>query len=120
MIEELKQLTELLVTLPELALWGLVGFGIFKLIVYLSTTGAAIYALKIIAASTLKIYTTEKKVTYQYGTDYFIDRNLKKRFENLIKRSMFSTGVFMHESDLELLEEAVESILDKRKKADAQ
>lgn len=48
MAEELKQVIDVLAALPAFTMWGLAGFALFKLVVYLSTTGAIVLISKLL------------------------------------------------------------------------
>ena len=47
MIEELKYIVDLIAKIPETGLWILGGFGIYKLVSYLSVTGSVVFILKL-------------------------------------------------------------------------
>lgn len=47
MMEEIKELLHLIEKIPSLTLWILGGFGVYKLVMYLSTTGAIVLISKL-------------------------------------------------------------------------
>lgn len=48
MIEELKQLLTIVEKMPSMVLWTLFGFAVFKLVIYLSTTGSVVFIIKLV------------------------------------------------------------------------
>lgn len=63
MIDELKQLIGMIEKVPETALWILLGFAVYKLVVYLSGTGAIVFCIKL---------------AIEKGHDMFIRRQAEK------------------------------------------
>ncbi len=47
MIEEIKMIVQLLSKVTDGALYGLLGYGVYKLIMYLSMTGSIVYISKL-------------------------------------------------------------------------
>lgn len=48
MIEEIKALMDILGKLPDMALHGFIAYGIYKIIIYLATTGSIAYIAKLL------------------------------------------------------------------------
>ena len=111
MIEELKTLLDMVAELPTMALWLLGGFFLFKLIVYLSTTGAIVYGLKLLFDTVITCWKTERPPRkFQQSVkldDEVIDDVTKERFLTFLKRCKKTTGIYLHNTDLRWLEEAV-------------
>jgi hypothetical protein len=121
MIEELKQLLDVMKELPELAIWSVLGFGIYKLVVYLSTTGSIVFILKLAIEKLHDMKTRDPKpVTHVYSLKSitFMGEAEEALTESLIKainrvsnketKSYLRT--YIHTSDIEPILKALNSI----------
>lgn len=71
MIEEIKLVLDSIGDLSGVALWVVGFFLVFKLVVYLSTTGAVVYLVKLAITSAVKVITREKKVIWKHNGNYW-------------------------------------------------
>jgi len=104
-MEELKILIEMVANLPAMAIWVLIGFFVYKVVVIGSIFG--LIRLFIIKAHNW--LTAEKKVAYKID-DYFIDGEAKNQFILQFLRLKKSTLNRIHYGDVEALERAIDKI----------
>ena len=108
MIEELHALVEMLGQLPDAALWGAGIFFGYKLILYGGTTGALVYALKLLIGGVLRFKSTPKQLQQVEFTldDIAITHDgAARRLKSLIRG--ISTGRFIHGTHVDWLEVAI-------------
>ncbi len=101
MIEELKLLLDQMKNVPDVALWILGGFMAYKLITYLSATGAIIVVIKLLCKTLIDF--RDKPRTVTYGR-LFMEESVETEFQDLI-RSIRRTG-YVHSSDVNELRKA--------------
>ena len=106
MIEELKILLDIIGDLTGIALWVVGFFMVFKLVVYLSTTGALVYVLKLAITKLHDAITREKKAVYSYEGDC-IDEKAKIEMDSLIRESRISGLTYIHHSDIDFIRTAI-------------
>ena len=115
MIEEIKLVLDSIGDLSGIALWVVGFFLAFKLIVYLSTTGAVIYILKLLVIKLHDWATKEKIVKYKID-DHFISSETKVKYKRLLDSMNVSTGSWIHDSDIDRLENALKAAAEKENK----
>lgn len=101
MIEELKLLLDQMKNVPDVALWILGGFLLYKLVTYMSATGAIVYIVKQICSTILGWKNQPRKVSYGR---LIIDEETETDLQDLI-RSIRSTA-YVHNSDVRELRKA--------------
>lgn len=85
MIDELKQLLDLVRELPELAVWSLLGFATYKLVVYLSTTGSIVFVLKLLIEKCHSAITSPKEVAHVWRIgDWCLMSDAKDSLESAV------------------------------------
>ena len=115
MIEEIKLVLDSIGDLSGVALWVVGFFLAFKLVVYLSTTGALVYLIKLAIVKLHNFLTTEKVVKYTIG-GHFINTETKARYDRLLDSMKVSTGSWIHGSDIDRLEDALKAAAEKENK----
>lgn len=107
MIEELKQLLEIVKDLPHLVMWVLAGLLLYKIIFIGSVFG-------VIRLTITKLY--DFGVTYKLKpkiVQYQIDKHListsenKDNFISLLEEMKIATGVYIHDSDIRLVRDLI-------------
>lgn len=139
MIDEIKQLLDLVKELPDLAIWSLAGFGIYKLIVYLSTTGSIVFIFKLLIEKIHNAYTSPRqekprdvKIDGYFLTSdgtyhdfiavlrYFLNAKNKPKPETGKTLSFRAfTSEYIHKSDVTWLEAAIKEKLAREEKESA-
>ena len=123
MVDELKALLDVVAGVPELALWALVAFGLFKLVIYLSTAGAIVYCIRLSWESIVDMYKSErpprKEIKESDFKDFVIshdgtERRLRSLLKSIIGHDMNGRSWDkLFSSDVDWLEEAVEEKITK-------
>jgi hypothetical protein len=123
-IEELKQLLSVITNLPELALHVIFGFGIYKLVIYLSTTGSAVFIGKLLINKAYDAYiypkTRIENVEYEIAKRFICSDGTYGRFLELIKEMRSGVGVkssYIHSQDVDYLIEALREKRERDKQA---
>ena len=120
MIEELKQLLNVVEKMPEMVLWVIAGFGIYKLVVYLSTTGAIYITLRLLIEKIHDAKTRPQVKTVEVSLDkrFIINDGTLIRFYEVIdlvhmhrsKESAFPSS-YLHGRDIEWLRNVVKEAI---------
>jgi hypothetical protein len=123
MIEELKQLLTMVEKVPETILWIAGGFGVYKLVLYLSSAGV-IYKLGTLLITKVHDYKTRPEVLSL--DDYVIDKTTAAELKRVIRKVttrhddyttpasyvsyVLQSGMkYVHHSDISWLDELVSS-----------
>lgn len=105
-MEELKSLIEMVAGLPNVVLWVLIGYLVYKLVVvgsiYATIRLAIVQFVSAYSANRNKVVTTE----WKWG-DFRIIDNAEPLLRELIQQSMKSTGNYLHRSDVERIQFAI-------------
>jgi hypothetical protein len=99
MIDEIRELLQIVEKLPELTLWVLAGFGGYKLIIYLSTTGAMVVIARLAINKIHDAYTNPRAQAVEYKIrNHFIDEETMISLETLMSRLKYSRILGRHSS----------------------
>jgi len=112
MIEEIKLVLDSIGDLSGIALWVVGFFLAFKLIVYLSTTGAIVYLIKLAIVKLHNFLTAEKIVKHTID-GHFMSTETKEKYDRLLDSMKISTGSWIHNSDIDRLEDALKAAAEK-------
>lgn len=114
MIDEFKQLLVLVEKIPTITLWVLAGFALFKLIVYLSTTGSVVFVSKLLIEKIHDAVTRPRQVSLgRLPIDEETFESLKSLLSGLAHhrhvKSVKEYGItaYLHGSDVEWLRQAI-------------
>ena len=135
MFEHLKTLLEMLEGVAGIGLWVLVGYILYMLVIYLSTTGAIVFCVRLLVESIRDAHkrSVDAKETIEreklenerrpkeWSIDgIVIDEETKARLTRLldnardhINRGSTYRHKYLHNSDIEWLEKAVAAYKDK-------
>ncbi len=101
MIEELKMVLDAIGDLSGIALWVVDAFIAFKLIVYLSTTGAIVYCFKLAVERLYGVLTNRTKtVTLSGLVIHSVDEYRIREVLSLARRD----SPYLHRSDFDWME----------------
>lgn len=115
MIEELKLVLDSIGDLTGVALWVVGFFIVFKLVVYLSTTGAIVYLVKLAIVKGHDFLTKDQIIKHKFE-GHFIDDGVAAEFGDLLNECKTSTGVYIHSSDIRILKKALTKLKSEDKK----
>ena len=99
MIEEIKLVLDSIGDLSGVALWVVGFFLVFKLVVYLSTTGAIVYLVKMAITNGTRILTRGKVINYDLN-GHITSGVSKDAIDKWLDEMKICTGVYLHESDI--------------------
>ena len=108
MIEELKFLLDKMEGIPDLGLWVLGGFAAYKLIIYMSTTGAFVYIAQLLITKIHDAITKPKKVNFE-GL-FFDDADISPIRQIM---AQYTTTMYVHGRDAKRIYKALEDGLKK-------
>lgn len=94
MIEELKYLLEHISDVPEMGMWILLGFGIYKLTIYMATTGSFVIIARLLINRSHDVLTSPKKV--KVGYTFINDSDYHRVMDALCK---YRSTSYIHEDD---------------------
>lgn len=120
MLEELKLLIETFKGLSDMALYALGGYGLYKLILYLSTTGSAVFIAKLLINRVFDYLNSPKD--FRLDKAVYVSRDAVKDLNDLLKRIACisrhtSYGLGLDESDVKWAQEAIEAKMQKEREA---
>lgn len=101
MIDELKLLLDQMKNVPDVALWILGGFLLYKLVTYLSMTGAVVYIVRLLCGTFLGHANKPKNLSLH---SLVINEDVEIEIRDLL-REIRSTG-YVHSSDVKELRKA--------------
>ena len=113
-MELLKTLAEIVKDLPDQALYVLIIYFLYKLII----VGSWIAVARLAIIKLHNFLTREKKVQYKWRAINFTsgtERLLEKQIFRLLNRKHYHTYEFLHESDIEILEKLIDQHLKENK-----
>lgn len=104
MIDELKLLLDQMKNVPDVALWILGGFLVYKLVTYLSLTGSVVYIIKVICEAIIKHKATPKNIEHKarFNT-ILIDKATEDALCTLFDKIRGHSMKYVHESDIRKL-----------------
>ena len=119
MIEELKLVLETIGDLGTSAVWLAIGFIGFKLIMYLSTTGAVVYLIKM-SIEKLHNYLTSPSVVDDVKIKRMVINGsvysgIIRCLEDVRARRESNGSEYFHSSDVEWLKKAIEEKINPKK-----
>lgn len=122
MLEEIKMILDAVDDVAGLGLWALIGFVAYKLIIYMSTTGAIVFCVKLIVEKLHDSATKEKKITWDLD-GIAIDGFTKVKLASVLllvhgrSRSRSLGGLrYLHEDDVEWISSAIKEKLEREPK----
>lgn len=110
-MEELKMLVEMVSNLPQMAVWVLVGFYVYKVVVVGSIYGV----VRFVTVAVKEIMVREKVVRHEAK----LGRNLlNSTVEALLVEQIqrIPSSIYIHTSDVDDLRKAIDIVLENRKK----
>ena len=118
MMDELQQLLNLVKELPELTIWVLAGFGLYKLIMYLSATGSVVFILKLLIERLYQAHANRmekggKPRDVDMSGHFITSDGTYKRFLSLIDCMKDST--YLHKYHVDYL---IDAVAEKQAKGD--
>lgn len=112
MIDELKMILEQLQRVPDVALWILGGFLLYKLVAMLSMTGSVVFVIKLLCGTALKWGEKPRLVSYD---NILIGEDAHEDLKRLLK-SIRQFSAYVHASDIRKLEMAWSEFSTKERK----
>ena len=109
MIEELKQLLTIIGSVPDMALNAFIMFGVYKLIVYMSTT-AGIYGVLRLAINTWKEVKMKPHEIVMKGETFDLYSDDFKRIDAALRRFKDSGSRYMPSKRVDQIVSALDSI----------
>jgi len=114
MIDELKDLIKLLGEIPEMALWVLAGFAIYKTFVFSSVTGALYYGFRFLTEKVHDALIRPTVTAWEFGVDgtTCID-DAKRAVDAALRDALFevkTTSGYVHLSDAAPIIRALRSV----------
>lgn len=106
MIEELKLVLDTIGDLSGVAIWVVGAFFLFKLIIYLSTTGAIVFLIRLAITSLHDLLTKEKIIKFDIGS-HMINSTCKESFLALISEGKKTSLSYIHEADIDWIRVAI-------------
>lgn len=111
MIEELKQILEIVKDLPHLVMWVLAGLLVYKIAIIGSMFGI----VKLFIERMHSLLTKEK--TYKYKvSDHIISDVTEADIDDVFRAMKMSTGVYIHKSDIERLKTIINEYKESARK----
>lgn len=110
-MEELKMLVEMVSNLPQMAVWVLVGFYVYKVVVVGSIYGV----VRFVTVALKDVLTRERVVRHEATLGRHI---MNPAVEEMLKEQIqrLPASVFIFASDVEDLRKAIDIVLENRKK----
>lgn len=106
-MDELRQLIEMVAGLPNVVLWVLIGYLVYKLVVVGSIYGV----IRLAIMQFVSAYNANRNKTvthiWQFG-EYKILESAKPILETILQNSMRASGNYLHKSDVEQIKKAIE------------
>lgn len=113
MIEELKALLDVLAQTPQYALWGVAMFIAWKLIIYLSTTGAIVYCVKHIVDAIRSMHSKKFDAPEEAIHTYKLDGyTIGDGTQLLAAIAEWSDGSYIHTSEQQVMAKALRDARD--------
>lgn len=116
MMDEIKQIIEMIAKLPQLAIWVLVAFWAYKVIVIGSVYGV----IRFVVEKAHSYLTTPKHDLVKKDVRLLIDGEVisgsKEAFLAQLQRIKRTTGMYVHQSDVDWLRDAISEKLDREDK----
>lgn len=116
MFDELKQLMDVFKDAPNVVIWLVVGFFVYKLVMYLSVTGVAYKIASLLITKAHNAYIserpTQRKVTSIHGFDEITLTDclpeLMKQLRRIRGKGLTITSRYIHEQSVDWLKEAID------------
>lgn len=114
-IDEIKLILDSLQGIPEMGLWVLGGLLGYKLVTYLASAGAVMYALKLISYTVLRLQENKatKATLVRFGDVLMADAHTE--VEDLLRSLRKPQLRYVHKSDVEELTRVWNTYLDVKK-----
>lgn len=117
-MEELKLLVEMVASLPQMALWVILAFFVYKLSILASIYGVIRFVVAKLHDWAI-IKKTEPQVLYKWGKDLdaITIRDCEDALLMQLRRIRRATGNYIHPSDVEWLRSAIDEKIRKEEMA---
>lgn len=117
MIDELKQLLTLVEKMPSMVLWTLFGFAVFKIIIYLSTTGSIVFVLKLVVERWFSYATRDPAPKRVSMDDIWVTSNgAYEKFKLTLLKLKKDHLHYLHDSEVLWLQDAIKEKLYRENK----
>lgn len=131
MIEEIKMILDAVDGVADLGLWALLAFVVFKLVIYMSTTGATVYCVKLVVEKLHDVITkhgerklreselAKQAVEWDMGGLPFNDA-VRRRLESSLKAAHEHRSpnlTYMHDSDADWVGEAIREKIERERQS---
>ena len=107
-MEELKLLIEMVANLPALAMWVLVGYLVYKLVVIGSIYGV----MRLLIERVYAVLTSGKDIKYKLDNVTINEEATKELIKQV--RRLKTSSPWLHLSDIDVLREALDEKFDKK------
>ena len=121
MIEEIKMILDAVDGVADLGLWALLGFVVYKLVIYMSTTGAIVFCVKLIVEKLHSVLTQKKVVEYEFD-GLPIDSGVARQLSIVLRRLHAHHNAriptrYLHSSDVDWLHKAIDEKIERERKS---